>query len=658
MNTHSADRAATPRSPRILVVDDDESGRYASSRILRRAGYDVMEAGTGAEALRSAAAGGPHLVLLDVRLPDMSGLEVAARIKGSPETSGILVLQMSASAADGPARVSSLDAGADAYITTPVEPEVLVASVRALLRIHTAEAALAESARDWQATFDAIGDGVALLDVCGQVLRSNAALPLMLGLTPEEVTGRSLDELVPPGDDASSVLAMLERRRRSSLDAARNGRTFSIAIDPMMDSAGRLRGGVAILSDVTERREFDRQLRYSQKLESLGLLAGGVAHDFNNLLMGILGNASLALESMPAANAETREVLEDVVRASERAADLTRQLLAYAGKGRFVIEPLDLSQLVREMLPLIRSSIPRKVRLAIDLPDGLPAIEADKGQIEQVVMNLIINAAEAIHGETGTVTVNTAIRSVPASERPEFRAEHELTGTYLALSVHDSGCGMDAETLGRIFDPFFSTKFLGRGLGLSATQGIVRGHKGAIRVVTEPGRGTSFDVLFPASSAIPPAPPPVENCVVSGHSTILVADDEEAIRRLMKAVLERRGYEVLLAENGAEALAVLARDPQRISLVVLDLVMPVMSGSEVLPLLLDARPGLPVIVSSGQDAAEGLRKLDEPRVAAYIQKPYRAAVLARKVHEVLNAAQGSAVAQTPSAADPIGNERE
>jgi CheY-like chemotaxis protein len=287
-------------------------------------------------------------------------------------------------------------------------------------------------------------------------------------------------------------------------------------------------------------------------------------------------------------------------------------------------------------VPLIRSSIPRKVRLVLNLGSDLPLIHADRGQIEQVVMNLLINAGEAIQDASGTVTVTTAVCPANQVEQSQFLADEELSGDYLRLTVEDTGCGMDEATRGRIFDPFFSTKFLGRGLGLSATLGIVRGHKGAIRVVSSPGHGTSFDVLFPAFASVSARPRPPEAPVGHGQGTILVVDDEETIRKLMKVVLERRGYEVLAAENGAEALTIFGRNASRISLVVLDLVMPVMSGQEVLPHLLAMRPGLKVIVSSGQDSAEGLRKLGEPRVAGYLQKPYRADGLARKVNEVLS----------------------
>jgi DNA-binding response OmpR family regulator/nitrogen-specific signal transduction histidine kinase len=630
----------------ILVVDDDDSGRYASSRALRRAGYEVIEAATGAEALRLVAADRPDLVVLDVRLPDINGLEVSSRIKSTPDTANTLVLQMSASSIDDQARVAALDSGADGYIVAPAEPSVLVATVRALLRLQSAEQAVAEAARDWQTTFDAIRDGVALLDPDGAVRRSNAALPLLLGLEPEWIPGRLLDELIPPAPQMPGTAEALATLRRSTQERTLDDRTFGITIDPMADDDTGLRGGVVIVTDITERCEIERGLRHSQKLESIGLLAGGVAHDFNNLLMGILGNASLALDDVPQGGAAWK-ALTDVMRASERAADLTRQLLAYAGKGRFVVEPVDLSALVQELVPLIHSSIPRKARLILNLAPGLPPTQADKGQIEQVVMNLLINAAEALEDGSGTVTVTSAACPARDVEQSQFLTDHELRGDYIRLTVEDTGVGMDEETRSRIFDPFFSTKFLGRGLGLSATLGIVRGHKGAIRVTSTPGNGTTFEVLFPASA--PAQVKQRDQDVRSGHGegTILVVDDEETIRKLMKVVLQRKGYEVLAAENGAEALTIFSRNASRISLIVLDLVMPVMSGEEVLPHLLAMRPGVKVIVSSGQDSTEGLRKLGEPRVAGYLQKPYRADALASKVQEVLSGVSAATMRPAP-----------
>jgi PAS domain S-box-containing protein len=543
---------------------------------------------------------------------------------------------MSASAMDDGSRVAALEAGADGYISSPVEPAVLVATVRSLLRIRTAEQALQEAALDWQATFDCIRDGVASLDIHGVVQRSNAALPALLGLERREIVGRSLDELIPPAEGDPPLLEVLESLHRTNAERALGERSFSITIDPMDDSTGKLRGGVAIVTDVTERKLLDRQLQHSQKLESIGLLAGGVAHDFNNLLVGVLGNASLALDSL--ADVEvTRRLLQDVVRAGQRAAELTQQMLAYAGKGRISVGPVDLSSLVHDLAPLIHSSIPRNVPLTLDLKPGLPAIQADQTQIRQLAMNLIINAGEATKANAGSVTVTTAIRNVVAEQLGAFLTDHKIGGAYVLLEVRDTGCGMDQETLKRIFDPFFSTKFLGRGLGLSAALGIIRGHKGALRVASAPGQGTVFEVLFPASVDAPVRPRPQEDATLAqGQGAILVVDDEWIVRNLVQQALTRAG-------NGAEALSVFSRNARKISLVLLDLVMPVMSGEEALPHLLTMKPGALVIVSSGHREEECRVRLKEPRVAGFLQKPYTAASLAAKVQEVMGVTTAAGV---------------
>jgi PAS domain S-box-containing protein len=621
--------------PRILIVDDHEPGRYAMGRTLRQAGFETSEAGTGAEGLRQVAEKRPDLVLLDVRLPDIHGLEVCRRIKASPETSSTLVLQMSATAVDDGSRVAALEQGSDGYIASPMEPAVLIATVRSLLRIRMAEQALQEAVLEWQSTFDAILEGVALLDAGGVVRRSNAALPEVLGLERGKILGQELDGIIPPGDGEPSMSEVFRGLRRTSSERVLGERTLWITVDPIVDSSKNLRGGVAIVTDITGRKAMEQQLQHSQKLESVGLLAGGVAHDFNNLLTGILGNASLALTSL-SDDEPIRPILEDVVRAGERAAELTRQLLAYAGKGHFVAGPLDLSRLVQDLVPLIQSSIPRKAQLVLDLESGLPAIQADRTQIEQVVMNLIINAGEAIEGEVGTVTVTTATRRADPGELGFLLSDHRGAADYVSLEVRDTGIGMDEDTQKRIFDPFFSTKFLGRGLGLSAALGIIRGHKGALHVTSAPAKGTLFEVLFPASDAAAlPARSREKAALVRGRGAILVIDDEEIVRNLLQQVLTLAGYEVLLAENGAEGLSVFAKNAKRVSLIVLDLVMPVMSGNEVLPHLLTMKPGVPVIVSSGQSEEESMQKLRETPVAGYLQKPYTPTMLITRIQEVL-----------------------
>ena len=253
------------------------------------------------------------------------------------------------------------------------------------------------------------------------------------------------------------------------------------------------------IRDITERKHFDRRFQDTARLESLGILAGGIAHDFNNLLAGILGNAGLALGEAPPGS-RYQSALKDVVLASQRAADLTRQMLAYAGKGHFLMRSLDLSDLVKEISKLVNSSIPKSVELKLNLSDSLPPIEGDSGQMQQVIMNLVINAAEAVgEGRRGQVRVVTRLESLNSSDlRLKYGTADLKAGRYVVLEITDDGCGMDESIRARIFDPFFTTKFTGRGLGLAAVQGIVRGHNGAIRVDSEVGRGTTFELALPA----------------------------------------------------------------------------------------------------------------------------------------------------------------
>jgi signal transduction histidine kinase len=417
-------------------------------------------------------------------------------------------------------------------------------------------------------------------------------------------------------------------------------RTFLSLKFPVPDPVTGHRGVGGISTDITERKRMQEQMRETQKLESLGVLAGGVAHDFNNLLTGILGNASIALESVPPEN-PARAAMEEVLEASERAAHLTRQMLSYAGKANSAVERLDLSRAVREIAGLVRLSIPRNVTLRLELAPDLPPVEADPGQLEQVVMNLVINGAEAVgENKTGTVVVTTGVQHLDAAYiRDHLRGEAAAPGRHVFLEVHDTGAGMDEATRSRIFDPFFTTKLSGRGLGLSAVRGIIRGHKGAIRVSSIPGMGTTFKILLPvAGAAVARNTPPEEAPETGGRGRILVVDDEEIVRRAAKFMLEHYGYTVLTAENGAQAVELLRRNAESILLVLLDYTMPVMGVEEALHQIRQVKPDIPVLLSSGYDQADVARRFTGTAIAGFIQKPYRGAKLAQTVRQVLQAA--------------------
>jgi len=392
------------------------------------------------------------------------------------------------------------------------------------------------------------------------------------------------------------------------------------------------------IRDVGERKKFERELQETQKLESLGLLAGGIAHDFNNLLTGILGFASLAYSEVPVDD-PVRTHLRGIVQAGQRAAFLTRQMLAYAGKGRFVTETMDLGELVREISALVRTSISKTVELKLDLASNLPPIEADPAQIQQIVMNLVINGAEAIgENASGKVEIRTSLREINAQEASEFfRADESRPGTYVQLEVSDTGSGMDEATKARIFDPFFTTKFTGRGLGLAAVQGIIKGHSGAIRVYSTPGHGTSFLILLPARSQIAPAARPAElSLSIPFGSVALVIDDEEMVRRLADGVLSRAEMKVLTAENGKAGVEIFREHNRVVSVVVLDLQMPVMGGEEALVLLKQINPDVPIILSSGFDESEAARRFSKLKPARFLQKPYTVERLVEAIAATLN----------------------
>jgi CheY-like chemotaxis protein len=365
-------------------------------------------------------------------------------------------------------------------------------------------------------------------------------------------------------------------------------------------------------------------LRRAAKEESLTVLAGGVAHDFNNLLAAILGHASLALKQLPDGSPARRHV-EKAASAVERAADLTRQMLAYSGRGHFVVRPTDLNALVRENLPLLEVAVPKSVRLEAALDADLPLVDADVGQLQQVLMNLVINAGEAIGERGGTVSVATGVRPVAASDRALWRASgHPLApGRYVSLEVRDDGPGMDAETVDRIFEPFFTTKFTGRGLGLAAVLGVVRGHRGALSVHSVPGQGTIFRILLAPGGRAASADAPRAAAPAGAKLCVLLIDDEEIVRDMVGQVLEHKKIRVLSAENGAAGLAVFRERHERIDVVLLDLSMPGLSGEETFRRLRDVDPGVRVILSSGYDRDEARGRFGAGSPDGFIQKPYR-----------------------------------
>ncbi|WP_246043682.1 PAS domain-containing protein [Geomonas edaphica] len=398
-----------------------------------------------------------------------------------------------------------------------------------------------------------------------------------------------------------------------------------------------------IAVDMTERKRLEQEKRliesqmlHVQKLESLGVLAGGIAHDFNNILMVILGNADLALMRM-APDSPASENLAQIEQAASRAADLARQMLAYSGRGKFVIEKLDMTRLVQEMGQMLEVSISKKVILRYDFAPGLPPVSGDATQLRQVVLNLVLNASEAVGDANGMIVISTKRLFCDRAYLSESWIDDRLPeGDYVVLEVSDNGCGMAREVIPRIFDPFFTTKFTGRGLGMAAVLGIVRAHHGAIKVYSEKGRGSTFRLLLPCvegyadhHEAADPGP------LWRGSGTVLLADDEESIRGLGRDMLETMGFDVLLACDGQEALEVYRRHKEEIVCVLLDLTMPHLDGEQTFRALRELQPDVKVVISSGYNEQEVTMKFVGAGPSGFIQKPYRVNEMSRTLRGVL-----------------------
>ncbi len=395
---------------------------------------------------------------------------------------------------------------------------------------------------------------------------------------------------------------------------------------------------VVLATDVTERRRTEEALRRAQKMESLGILAGGIAHDFNNLLVAILGQTSLALSQL-SADSLARIPVEKAVAASRRAADLTRQLLAYSGRGQFERRPIALNHLIQENLHLFEVAAPKNVTLCSDLAEPLPLIVGDAGQLQQVIMNMIINAAEAIGNKAGQVVVRTRKQRLTAEEAVWWKIGDETLppGEYVLLGIQDNGRGMDAETLLRIFDPFFSTKFTGRGLGLAAVLGIVRGHRGGLKVTSELNVGTTFEIVLP-SGAVEAVEPVLQEALQEVDMTqqlVLVIDDEEPVRDAVTDILELEGLAVLTAPDGRVGIELYRQRQAEIRLILLDLSMPGLNGEETLRELRQTDAHVRVLLSSGYSHAEVAARFAGQSEVGFIQKPYDAEQLVREVKRCL-----------------------
>jgi len=493
-----------------------------------------------------------------------------------------------------------------------------------------------------------ITDGVFIFDRELKILYANEAAVAFSGFAAEQLLRQRIVDLYPgfTGTEFYQAYARVVKTQRSEVVTAPyefpDGRKqwFEVHAHPFPD------GMAAIVTDITERVKRDEervriqnQILQAQKLESLGVLAGGIAHDFNNLLMSVLGYASLALSDI-SADSPAYDSVRQVELAAQRAADLCKQMLAYSGRGHFVVQQVDLSRLVEDMGHLLMLAKSKNATLKYHLGTSLPRIEADANQLHQVLINLVTNASDAIGQANGVIGISTGVMECDEAYLKDIYIDEPLSaGLYVYLEVSDNGSGMSKEIQRKIFEPFFTTKFMGRGLGLAAVLGITRGHRGAIKVYTEEGHGTTVKVLLPVKEIAKAVSAGPEDAAATnlwkGSGTILIVDDESSVRNVTSTALRRVGFDVLEARDGQEALDLLDEHQDEIRLVLLDVTMPRMGGEETYRRIRQITKDIPVILSSGYNEQDATGHFNGKGLSGFIQKPYRPTDLIAKIRALL-----------------------
>jgi two-component system, cell cycle sensor histidine kinase and response regulator CckA len=643
---------------RILVVDDNRDLAENIRDILSDNGYEVSAAYDGQGAIAHCRERPFDVVLVDYKLPDMDGLELQARLSELMDADYIFITAHGSmeSAAEAVKRKQIVG-----YETKPLNMDRLMSFIQQVTDRRRAETALRRSEATARTLLNVPTAAAFLLDTDGICLDANDTLARWLGKTAADIIGKPIWDLLPPDITAhrrTHFAEVLKTRAMVRYEDEREGTWNDTIISPVLDDRGEI-STVAVMSvDITarkradqERLEMERRILELQRLDSLGVMAGGIAHDFNNMLMIIIGNLDMAIAEIDPSSGILR-CLEEVRKASVRATERVHQILAYSGKSHFVPAPVEINPVVDEVIGILGAGMPAAIRLNAH-PDGEnPTVAGDRTQLTQVVISLITNAWEAIDPETGgTVTVSTGFETCDAESLKETVVDVWMgyedalkSGRYAFLEVTDNGRGMDDQVRRRLFEPFFSTKFQGRGLGLAAVMGIVKAHGGFIRVTSRPEHGTVVRVLFPAQAegAVSAAegPPETPESPPRGSGRVLVVDDEAAVREVVRKMLERAGYEVRVAGGGVEAIECYQNHVGEIDLILMDLSMPGMSGVDAFDALRQMGCEVPVVLSSGY-SREGIRPQYEGRgFAGFIEKPFTRKDLMRLLADIGQVAEG------------------
>ncbi|UKL13467.1 hybrid sensor histidine kinase/response regulator [Dissulfurimicrobium hydrothermale] len=539
-----------------------------------------------------------------------------------------------------------------------VGPDEIVWALEDISVQKEIETELARSEEKFRAISCMASDAIVLMDMDGKVAYWNSTAQKVFGYSSAEAVGRDLHTMLLPDEQIPAYIQAHKRFKETGISKFENklvefaakkkdGERIFVEVSFSSVKIGGKPFFLGIIRDITvkkkeeeRRKRLDVKLRQAQKIESLGILAGGVAHDFNNLLMGVLGYAEIALLKLTK-ESPARPAIQNIIEAAQKAAELSSQMLSYAGRGVFQLETVNLAKLIEETAHLLQSMVSRKVVLKLDLNYDILPVNVDPTQVRQVLMNLLINASEAIGERGGLISVSTGVMHADRAYLSETYLDDDLKeGYYTYIEVSDTGCGMDSETVKKIFDPFFTTKFQGRGLGLAASLGIIRAHRGAIKVYSELGKGSTFKALFPCAQGafydkreIKPA----DSLEAVGNNIIvMVADDEESVRTIARMVLEEFGFKVITAKDGMDAVEKFKKYHDRIDVVILDLIMPHLSGDEVYREMRRISPDVKVVLSSGYSERDVISRFAGKKVMGFLQKPFKSSELLSKIKEALN----------------------
>ncbi|MCX8117554.1 MAG: response regulator [Desulfobacterota bacterium] len=640
-----------------LVVDNDPIMLKWMSNFLENEGYQVVTGEDGLEALNLLKHYKPDIIFADLIMPNIDGEKLCQVIRRDPGLKDVFLVVFSAAAPEE--NLHLYDTGADVCIAKSSFDKMAKQIRKALEEYqrrarHAASKPLIDfddafprqitrellnSRKHFELILRSMEEGILEITPQGQIIYSNPSALSLVGLPEERLLASNFIELFQEMDreKIKGYLSSLETNgRRIKIDPPLplNGKQISLTLLSIPDEDNRTT--IVLLKDESERKKMEAQLLQAQKMEAIGTLAGGIAHDFNNLLMVIQGNVSLMLLDTEPSHPHY-EMLKAIEKKVQSGSKLTSQLLGYARKGRYEVKPLLLNPLVKETAETFGRTR-KNIVLHFDLDEDLHTIEADPGQIEQVLMNLLVNAGDAMPhgGELYLKTLNVTHREI------QSEIYEAAPGHYVLLSVRDTGIGMDQKTKERIFDPFFTTKGLGRGtgLGLASVYGIVKGHQGYINVESELGKGSTFSIFLPASAERVEAQVSKVEQIVKGQGTLLLVDDEEYILEVGEKILKTLGYDVLLANNGEKAIELFEANRDRIDLVILDLIMPYKGGQETFDEIRRINPRVKILLSSGYSmegqAAEIMRKGCE----GFIQKPFSIQEFSQKLKEILDSKRG------------------